>query len=366
MGTQHRQLQFSNFSNGMITDLSLTEMPDNAALDIKNMEIQRDGTLKKRVNIGPVLPDPVEGMVNTYALYDQQMLSADAINDVRDGEHHVLIRSREEWKILSLQNKDYGDQWNNPAVPVPGEGNTYYSPTSLKDNMHISYEDVDGFYYIAGGGDGNNGNALFTVDAVDNAQNGSFKDQGFPVPKIRDVTGVSTDVNAFITTAFVFEPDDSVYRKIWGADVPDAASYSLYAYNLWNQGFGLPRFNPGATNRAPLVHFIAQYAGADVQPPLPSNSESVGQHYYPNPNNLALEGMDVYHPLPAYNAPVSQTLVPKGHFIIDAQYRGPGRYNAIINRTTELLCLLNYLVQNLREHLIEVLSIVSLMLVDCS
>lgn len=328
MGRQSRNLQQSNFANGMITDKSAFDMTPNSALDVKNMEVQEDGSLKRRnawvfENDFTELEIPVNWS-------NPSRIQAIPINDVVStySKHYVMIRANEHSDLFPLINDTIYEgvfrfTLHPTNYPLYKESSGIYTPVVSKDYSVGNYE--GGFIY----GMGDDSYGILAVNS-----NGILAElSGGRNPlKMRDFFGISTNDKA--NTSF---PEDDFMTRITPAVWPPAnQGEDCHVYNLFNQGWGMPVTDYRTVTGDPITMFYSYQLNADPSAVItfPSNADSLQEFEYPDPHLVAEQGNDLWHSDKQWDNPIGMTRSPKGHFIIDVVYRAQSRIDVIDERVT--------------------------------
>jgi hypothetical protein len=292
--------EFNSFVKGLVTEASPLNFPEQAARDLNNFELNKDGTLYRRRGFGfeadyeyidtlLSASDVEDGFLSSYVWEDPAGIA---------GEKYLVIQTGASLKFYDL---------NTESVSQFGFlGQISFPSTNLVLNSS-SYASVDGKLVIATG-DAN----VYLVQYSPVTEN--FSLSTFTL-KTRDLWGIS----------YVNSDNDPTYRPT--SDVP------LHRYNLYNQGWNIPR-------RVNVSTFADPSATVSSLGFWPADCDTVWAGIVTIPN-----GVD---PLETFtNSAFRETLnatfsSSKGSFIIDLLNRGASREAAIVsNKASHPVMLLS-------------------------
>lgn len=283
--------EFKSFVGGLVTEASVLNFPEQAARDINNFILNRDGSISRRPGFGfeqnfdyiDSLADTSEvesGLVSSYVWEDPAGQS---------GEKYILFQSNDLLLFYDL---------NKASVSLDGFINSVTLPAVNKNLNKASYASVDGKLVIA---TGDPEVYLVTYDTVTT----TFSVDAFSL-QTRDLWGVSYPPT---------DNDPTFHPRVYDA---------RHVYNLYNQSWAVPRYLTapvilGDASRQLFLSAIAEY---------PSDSETVwlGMGVVPTASGIPREKFDNV----AYRGLINTTFYSsKGSFIIDLLDRGASREAAI-------------------------------------
>lgn len=271
--------EFSSFIKGFITEASPLNFPADASKDEENFDINRDGSRDRRLGID---------FEDNYQIRDTGLTSA-----------NILTAAISSYKWMNAG----GTATNEFAVLQFGANLKFFdvSKTSISKDGYIgavtltgadatktlSYASVDGKLIIAAGTD------VIHIITYDN----SVLAYSTSRLLVRDLWGLPGNDNNDINTRPSVRTD-------------------AHIYNLYNQGWGVPRKNSGGTLADPVAMFFSTFAK------YPSNTEVVYTGLQYTSGNPPYER--IYTNL--YDDQLGlDDQSARGYFIIDALKRGTSR-----------------------------------------
>lgn len=304
---QSQRAEINSFVQGLITEASPLNFPENASANEENFEINRDGSRNRR--FGMDLED-----VHTFI---DSGVPIDALGDMG----YTTFKWEEvagdlglEVLVVQMNRRVLFFDIRKNSISTEGYLG-YIDIVEFPTNTSFSFASAEG--------------ALVAVAGVDTFAVISYEDGEFTYYldrlKIRDLFGIEE-------TNPIFEEDPSARGEL------DEVHY----YNLQNQSWGIPRraevVFPRPGGGAPIVnHFI-------VDPILyirsnagysPSNSQQVWMGLQFSPRQLNGQTMQMEDPFEMmylnlyHEALGSVTSSARGYFIIDALRRGQSRYEQL-------------------------------------
>lgn len=281
--------EFKNFSQGLITEASQLNAPENSFQDGVNFEIEKNGTLNRR--LGMDLED-ASIPINTAYLY----------SDIETASKQFY-----KWTTVS------GNQMYDFAV-VQLKNTLYFF--NIKQNEPL-FNSFIGYIYL----DEFSLNTEFSLAAVEGSLVVACGNKKIAVVKCNLETFTFSATYLSIKT-----------RDVWGVPATSDTAYDTdpsyrggldqgHLYNLHNQGWGIPRKNASGIVSGPLGVYHALYSV------YPSNSEVVwtGLQFQAGSDPSERIFPKLYEESLGINNKAA-----KGYFIIDALDRGFSRNEAII------------------------------------
>ena len=288
--------EINSFVKGLITEASPLNFPENASVVDENFEIKRDGSRRRRYGLDLEYGHTIRNLGVTYNQYNDFPFSSYVWKNaggIKDRDF-LMFQSGNTMFVFELKHTSISSTGFVTSLDLSGIG-------GLGKKFYMV--SVDNKLVMAAG------TGLIAVISY----NGStFSLVGERI-KVRDQWGLQYDPT-----------DNDPYLR--PSSPPD-----VYRYNLYNQSWGIPR-RYNTTGAARYDDPLSIYNGTYSK--LPSNSETVwlGLQTLPNGNDPALDVMVTY----TYNDLLgSQTLAPKGYFIIDLLNRGTSRKQAVIDNAAK-------------------------------
>jgi len=284
--------EIRNFSGGLVTEFTNLETPPNTSPDIENFELNRDGSIRRRLGM-----DYEPG----YVLFDPPA----AANNI-DPPNPVVFRwttaggiSDLTLCVVQFDNSLMFFDLDEEALSSSG----YVGQITLTDfpkDVRYGINSVNGKLAIVAG---------IAKVAVVSYTAGAFS-VTYNTLKTRDLWGIEgTDPEGIKYEA------DALYR---GSTLSAA-----HMYNLQNQSWGTPktRDTDGVTV-PPSDHYKAQLGV------YPSNTEQVwaGMQYKPDASGNPTER---YYPSMSRDLYGTSAIAAKGYFLIDVVNRGSSRVAAV-------------------------------------
>lgn len=288
--------EVNTFVQGIITEASPLNFPENASSDEENFILNRDGTRERRKGMD------VES-VNYKLLADSPFSQVSTVGI--STFTWTQVKGSSYIELLVIQIGQLLSFYDNSAPTLSETGYKGFLRIDRFPTTKVySFASVEGFLVVAAGeGDF----AVIEYDDITNAITISFDRI-----RIRDLFGVQSPVSQYEL--------DSSFR---GGLEP------MHYYNLQNQSWGIPRRDAAGAGRDPILNYEEALLRA------PSNSEQVwvGMQFQPaQPPAGPFERMYVN----LYDEVIgSTTTSPKGYFIIDALNRGASRAFEFSNNRTK-------------------------------
>jgi len=281
--------EFNSFVKGLVTEASVLNFPEQAASDINNFQLNRDGSLNRRPGFG--FENEFEYITTglTQDQLDNGFLSSYVWEDPagQSGEKYLVIQARDVIKFYNL---------NSGVVSLDGFlGSVSFTAGNKKLNKS-SYASVDGKLVIATGD--------YVVYLVEyDMVTLSFSISSFSL-KTRDIWGVSDPET----------DNDPLLRPL---------AYSInHIYNLYNQGWNVERKVTGGTFKD-----ASDFVFTSGLSKYPSDSDTVWSGIITIPNGSTPEEVFTLDAFRENTGTTSST--SRGSFIIDLLKRGETRQLAV-------------------------------------
>ena len=289
--------EFNSFVKGLITEASPLNFPEQAASDIENFELNKDGTLNRRLGLGPepVYATKPTTFTGTSAALNNQIFTYvwDQPGGVKDKKFLIVCSGGFEFDVFDMA----------PDSIISGG---FIGKVSLLagifDNPNPQFATIDGYLVVTNGSDGPQ---LVIYNPIDNSITVEYYNL-----LTRDIWGVSDP-----------ETDNNPTKRV-------TEKRNSHLYNLYNQGWNAPRLVDFAYDSPEEGFKIANGK-------YPADSEKIwtGIRYVAdtptNPKEKLFYG--------AFNELVGvDNSVSRGSFIIDLVQRGPSRSTAITNNAANV------------------------------
>lgn len=320
MARQRQANEFNSFVGGLITEASPLTFPGNAALDINNFNIDKDGTISRRLGM-----------------------------DFEGG--HAVIDSGVEVGVtgeISVATFTWDNAGGNPklSILVVQTGNTIkffdasqpvitqsllhtYVFSTSDVNLSLENAVVDGVLVVVGGG---KQPVAFTF------LEGVITESEYTL-RIRDVLGVED---------FGIVTPDGLIGPQLGIDLRTPANVGLrpdlselsseHIYNLRNSTYAIPRKPESVSEdlKDPIAIFVELVNGTFTGPVdyAPSNADSVTSALFPDTENSGDRFTDRFFPSTLVGSSIGNFESPRGYFIIDALERGTSRMSEVSKLVT--------------------------------
>lgn len=306
MARQTVASEFNSFVGGLITEASPLTFPGNAALDINNFNIDKRGTLSRRLGVDFEPNHEVIAGGSWSGEAPTNTFNWDNAGGIPDSKI-VVVRTGYKLDFFSTN----GDSITSGLLY------TYTFPVSEAEGV-LDSAVVDGLLVVVGE----------DIDPIVFSYNGlTIEEQSYRL-KIRDSFGIEDVIDGVDYREgnnVGLRPDDNPRGTL---------NLSTHIYNLRNSTWGQPKLTKGgdpSVKSDPLTVFseAATEVGLAERMLLPGLSDSPVQFLYPDLDDPTDKVSDRFHPLPCINSPVRREAAPSGFFIIDALWRGTGRSEAI-------------------------------------
>jgi hypothetical protein len=309
MARQTQAIEFNSFVGGLITEASPLTFPGNAALDIKNFNLSKDGSISRRLGMD----------------YEENYVIIDSGVTLSPGG------------VVSLSTSVWGNAGGDPKISVIvvqignvlnffDANSTSVTPnllhthtfTSVDVTSTLSATVVDGILIVAGSG---KQPVAFTYE------DGVITSEKYTL-KIRDLFGVETIAYVEGNLLDLRAPENLNKR-------PDAAlAPDSHVYNLRNSTYASLRLKPEVlVVEDPIRSFVEddsqQGAGAAAIATMPSNSDAVTSALFADAEDGDDRLSERFHPSVLRRSPEGNTENPTGYFIIDALERGTSRLKQV-------------------------------------
>lgn len=291
MTKQSLKAEVNSFSQGLITEASPLNFPPNAAKEIENFELNRDGTVFRRrgMNLEPNF------------IYRNAMATVEELRSTPPKYFKWMqVGGDTSINFLVIQILDRINFYDMEFVPLSGGfiGEVISTPT-FPNNVQYSFAAVDGRLIVAAGID---------VIMIIEYAGGSTFNTSFERLKTRDVWGVEE-------TSWPLYETDIAFRGFLS---------SQHIYNLQNQSWGIPRKDDTGSLVDPAFHFETKIGA------FPSNSEIIWtgiQFQAVSSGQTPFERMyaNLYDEVRG-----SSIKAAKGYYIIDVLRRGQSRVDEFV------------------------------------
>lgn len=297
MARSYNVVEINKFNAGLITDASPLTTPDNSSLDEDNFVLNIDGSRNRRLGMDLELNhEEIETDIVYTSSEPIKVRSFRWDNAGGDPERYI--------QVVQIGNSIDFFHMDNLSVSTGHFHRETFPGSSL--STRFSFSVVDGILVAV---NGDKDVYLFEYSDVDTITRSTRRLQ------VRDFFGVEDiidGVNMFETSGIQIRPSTLSNNHI---------------YNLRNQSWGIPRVLAdgldGSSTPNPTDPILGFYTTAGNR--FPSNSDTVTQSLYPNPENATNRHIDRFFPEDLFKNPIGATRAPSGYFIIDALDRGISR-----------------------------------------
>lgn len=286
MARQTAVKEINSFSKGIITEASPLTFPDNASIDEENLQINNDGSRKRRYGMDY---EPNYAVVSTSQPITDDLAFSSYIWKSPGGYS--------EKEFIVTQTGTQVSIFDATSRPISGEL-IYTTEIGGSRSTRFSISSVDGILVIAS----NQANIL-TYD-----WNGSAIVPSSGRLKLRDFFGVEDIASG-----------ENLLQGNGVATRPSTLSQA-HTYNLRNQTYAVPRYNRHIeTLTDPIFAFF------DFSKKYPANSDNVTVYLYADANDSDDRNTRRYFCNDNWINPLGTNRAPTGYFIIDALARGSSR-----------------------------------------
>lgn len=280
MPRSYQAVSVSAFTKGIITEASPLTFPDGAALDINNFNLNRDGSINRRLG----LADQDSSISSTSTFTNKSALSNVFEWDGAGGIPDAQLLVVQDGTTARIFDRSDEDVLGSPVGTVS---------LSVDPGTRVSFSSVDDYLVIATGGEVLIRTSYDGTDITSTTYRLS----------IRDVFGV----------------DDGLVSGQSVTTRPIVAD-EKHTYNLRNQTWAINRrLGNSETNGDPLENFRSNVKA------FPSNADTVNQALYADPNDSDDRISNRFFYTEVRDNPLGVTYAPQGYFIIDALTRGADR-----------------------------------------
>lgn len=323
MARKNQIVEMNTFVSGLLTEASPLTFPANASLDEQNFELLKNGSRKRRLGM-----DLEAG----YTLLDTTLDDSDYISLDHLDEAGGLAISSHVWKnvggspsreFIVIQVGSHIKMFDMSTTAISSSVIYSAQMTTLPYTSVIySYANIDGYMVMTT----QQSSLTYLFEFIDGNVSTTLIN-----PKIRDFFGID-DVN-YDDNGIVDGNKLSFRPKIIEVQ-------SKHFYNLRNQGWGIPRkCLTDEDLKDPITHFFDVHNTMYADGRYPSMADRVVPFLYPDPNDPEDGISQRFMAKDAISNPIGSTPAPKGHFIINALYRGYGRnvaYNNLVSTYPDL------------------------------
>lgn len=318
MARQSQAIEFNTFVGGLVTEASPLTFPSNAALEIENFNLDKDGTISRRLGMD---------YENSHVVIDSGV-SVDASGEIAistfnwdnaGGDPKVSVIVIQTGNVLKFFDANSG--------PITPNLIHTYTFESLGINTTLSSSVVDGMMVVVGNG---KQPIVFTYE------DGVVVSEAYTL-KIRDTFGVED----FAIVSKAGEPSPTTPVDLRAPENinlrPDKSTVTdTHIYNLRNSTYALARMVPDSTIlEDPIKSFtedVTQFEALGVPfefrddlAQLPSNADSVTSALFADAEEADDRLTERFHPKVLRRSPRGNFESPMGYFIIDALERGTSR-----------------------------------------
>lgn len=306
MARSSQAVEFNTFVGGLVTEASPLTFPDNTALDINNFEINKNGTLKRRLGMDfEVGHSTIDSGVSTGI--DGEIAVSSFNWDNAGGDPTSKLVVIQTGKVLKFFKT------NGTAL---SSGLIYTIETTAETNsIKASAAVVDGLLIVAVG------DALIYNFNYTTTLGVTYTTYRL---RVRDVFGVDDILDGVDLRS----PENVDFRPVFtGGGVENITSEHLY--NLRNSTWGQRRLLGDSTNadKSILWDPIGVFRGETFT--YPSNADSVTPALFPDPEIAEDRFSERFFPSYVERNFIGNEESPRGYFIIDLLNRGASRLEQV-------------------------------------
>lgn len=287
--------EINSFVKGIITETSPLNTPADASRDEENYDLNKDGSRDRRLGL-----DVEENyVVRDTGLTASQLLTATSSSFKWLNAGNIPTN---EFSVIQFGNKIHVFDVSKTSISKDGFIGTI-SLTGVSLDSRVSFASIDGYLIVATG---------------------------------NDKIGIITYTSGSLSITY----DSLLVRDLWGLPGNDkndinkrpTVKTDAHIYNLFNQGWGIPRKNSAGTLSDPVDIFKTEYNA------YPSNIEVVytGLQFSPVTSGTPFER--IYPSLYTDQLGLDNQAA-RGYFIIDALKRGTSRKTEFDNNKTKFPAL---------------------------
>lgn len=313
MARQQAVAEVNAFVKGLVTEASPMTFPDNAAIDINNMILNRDGSISRRLGM-----DLESGYVDLNTWQDLGTSFAVGSFVWKNPGGYAGV------EIVVVQTGYTINFFDSSSLPI--SNNLIYAvQLSTAPTTKMSFTSVDGKLIVAEGSG--------TIYGFD--YDGTSVSQTTGRLLIRDFFGVADTFNGVDLTS-----GDGLLVRPTNLTAP-------HVYNLRNQTYAVPRISGNTESLGdPINSYAASNLNINGVVAYPSNSDNVVTFLYADANDTDDRNSRRYFANDAIKNPLGTNRAPMGYFIIDALNRGASRTSLCNSLPSKYIQLL-YTVSNL-------------------
>ena len=284
-------LQINKFVGGLNTEFNPLEVSPETTSEEVNMEMQRDGSRKKRLGFS---------FEENFTLVDTGLTNDTTKNISTSVYKWENAGGLSEKYLYVVQIGNFISIFDPDLSSSVSSGKIYEETLDVNSYSNdVDYAVVDGLLVLT------NGQKEVCVYEYDETT-GISKDSA--ILKIRDLFGVED-----VIQGIDYSSQQYLNKR------PEFTT-SSHNYNLRNQTFSYPRkINNGEALEDTIRGFIS------VAGRYPSNADNVTAHFYPDPNDSGDRITERFFATSMYSNPPGIARAPIGFFIIDALERGASR-----------------------------------------
>lgn len=284
--------EISSFVKGLITEASPLNFPADASRDEENFVLNNNGSRDRRLGLDFETNHTIRS--TSYTEEDILEIASTSYKWFGAGKS-----AANEFAVVQFGSKVDIYDVSKDSISTDGFVGSV-TLTNVLPSTKFSYASVDGLLIIAAKTD-------------------------------------TMHIIQYVAPNLTYETKSLLVRDLWGLEgsqnndlnLRPAVATDAIAYNLRNQGWGIPRKNSAGTLVDPLAEFYTTYSK------YPANSEVVhtGLQFQPVTSGTSFERM--YTNLYDDMLGLESSVAAKGYFIIDALKRGTSRTTAYANNKTK-------------------------------
>jgi len=284
----------NNFTRGLITEATALTFPENAAIDIDNFVLNRDGSIRRRRGLDYEAGNVQVDSTTSISILDGNAISAFTWKNA-DNRANVSIGviqlGSKIWLVDLFASAQSAAVLNsgNPIQATNGVG-------SISGNTEMQFASINGQLVVASE----------ELDQPIKISYDSSTDTATATPlniQIRDIWGIDDDLDL--------------------GERPELLSLE-HEYNLYNQGWPIENVNIAIDadgDESKIRNALNETFR--VLGVYPANSDIIGQYRMQIADDT--EAVDSFNPRKMRNYTIDNSPAPKGKYILDLFNRGAGR-----------------------------------------
>lgn len=283
--------EFNSFVGGLITEASPLTFPGNAALDINNFNLDKNGTISRRLGMD---------YENEYTIVDSGVSTSESAEAAISTYTWVNAGGDSRTSVVVIQTGNVLKFFDTSGFTITASLiHTHTFPEGI--DVKLSMAVVDGILVVVGAG---KEPSAFVYEG------GVISDTSYQL-KVRDVFGVEDIIDGVDLRS----PTNITVRPLLTSQT------SEHVYNLRNSTYAQPRINQDNDFISDPISIFRASAGSTI----PSNSDSVTSALFANPEISSDRFTERFYPKTLIKSPVGNFESPIGYFVIDALERGTSR-----------------------------------------